>query len=97
MDKRVDYAALQNRVQLHNELAEKYRIQVERLREHTEADVDVWEVLLQQMFIQCMSDFMPDGEVPDPVLRAALDFGFQCMGVGAVMAMDGLAQETIVI
>jgi hypothetical protein len=29
--------------------------------------------------------------------EAIIDFGFQCMGVGAVVAMNGLAQEDIVI
>ena len=51
----------------------------------------------RQMFLQSVQSFDADGDTSDMVLRAALDFGFQCMGVGAVMAMDGLAQETIII
>ncbi len=97
MDKHLDYAALQERVRQHNDLASKYRFQIDTLRQYAEVDADVWEVLLQQMFLQSVQSFDADGDTSDMVLRAALDFGFQCMGVGAVMAMDGLAQETIII
>ena len=37
------------------------------------------------------------GEFDNETLEAIIDFGFQCMGVGAVVAMNGLAQEDIVI
>ena len=36
-------------------------------------------------------------EFDNRTLEAVIDFGFQCMGVGAVVAMDGLDQEDIVI
>lgn len=97
MERRVEMTELQARVRQHNELAAKYNIQIDNLRQEAERDADIWEILLQQMFLQCINGGSDESALPEPVLRAALDFGFQCMGVGAVMAIDGLAQETIVI
>ncbi|MEE9277344.1 MAG: hypothetical protein V3V06_02935 [Dehalococcoidia bacterium] len=97
MEKRVEFAELREHVRQHNELAAKYRLQIEGLRQQAAEQMDIWEVLLQQMFLQCSGDASSDGAVPEEVLQAAMDFGFQCMGVGAVLALDGLAQETIVI
>lgn len=93
----VDPGALSQRVQAHNELAVKYRVQIDTLRNETAEAIDIWEVLLGQLFIQCLQEANSDGPLSDEVVRAALDFGFQCMGVGAVVTMDGLAQERIVI
>ena len=49
------------------------------------------------MFIQSALPSDPDSQLTDPMLRAALEFGLQCMGVGTVIALDGIAQERIVI
>ena len=96
MSEPLEFSEVQARVQRHNALAQKYRIQVDALREQAEADARIWEVLLQQMFLQNLEEEVPQAS-PEAVQRAALDFGFQCMGVGAVMAMNALAQEDIVI
>ena len=49
-------------------------------------------MLFSQMFIQSVLPSDLDSQLTDPMLRAALEFGLQCMGVGTV-----LAQERIVI
>ena len=48
-------------------------------------------MLLSQMFIQSALPSDPDSQLTDPMLRAALEFGLQCMGGGTVLALDGLA------
>ena len=97
MSDTIEFADLQNRIQRHNALSEKYRFQVEALRGTVEVDIDIWEVLLRSMLAQILTG-VADGTPEEETLQmVALDFGFQCMGVGAVMAMNALAQEDIVI
>lgn len=97
MSDTIEFADLQNRIQRHNALSEKYRFQVEALRGTVEVDIDIWEVLLRSMLAQILTG-VADGTPEEETLQTvALDFGFQCMGVGAVMAMNALAQEDIVI
>ena len=93
----LDLRAVQERVDRHNELATKYRFQIEALRHEAAAESEIWEILLSQMFLNAVLGADPQCRLPDPLLHAALDFGLQCMGVGAIMALDGLAQERIVI
>ena len=96
-DRSVDIEQIQARLAVHNNAAAKYRHQVEILRDDAQVEAEIWEVVLSQLFVQAIDESTSNGTIPDEVLEAVLAFGFQCMGVGAVMAMDGLAQETIVI
>ena len=93
----VSMRAVQDRAEHHNELAAKYAHQTETLRQEAASEAEVWELLLSQMFIQSALSSDPESQLTDPLLRAALEFGLQCMGVGTVLALDGLAQERIVI
>ena len=88
---------LQARIRRHNTLTDKYRVQVEALRGHVEIDADVWDVLLRTMLAQTIDGVAAGAPEEETLQTVALDFGFQCMGVGAVLAMDALAQEDIVI
>lgn len=93
----IEFSDLQERIQRHNALTEKYRGQIEALRGTVEIDAAVWEVLLRSMLAQTING-VEEGAPEDETLQTvALDFGFQCMGVGAVLAMNALAQEDIVI
>ena len=96
-EREADIRAVQERVDRHNELAAKYHFQIEALRHEASAESEIWDILLSQMFMNAALGADPQYRLPDPLLHAALDFGLQCMGVGAIMAMDGLAQERIVI
>ena len=91
MSEPVEFSEVQARVQ-----PQKYRIQVDALRQQAEEDARIWEVPLQQRFLQNLEEEVPQASLA-AVQRAALDFGFQCMGVGAAMAMNALAQEDVVI
>ncbi len=81
MSEPLEFSEVQARVQRHNALAQKYRIQVDALREQAEEDARIWEVPLPQRFLQNLEEEVPQAS-PEAVQRAALDFSFQCMGVG---------------
>lgn len=88
---------LRQRIRQHNDLTEKYNGQIETLRHHVEVDAAVWDVVLRSMLAQTIEG-VPESTPEDETLHTvALDFGLQCMGVGAVLAMNALAQEEIVI
>ena len=97
MEPQRDSAALQERIETHNGLAEKYAIQVSHLRAGIAAEGEAWEALLTHLFGHCLVEMDGAEEFDNRTLEAVIDFGFQCMGVGAVVAMDGLDQEDIVI
>jgi hypothetical protein len=97
MQPQQDFAALQQRIETHNDLAEKYAIQVSHLRAGIALEADAWEALLTHLFGHCLVELDGADEFDNETLEAIIDFGFQCMGVGAVVAMNGLAQEDIVI
>jgi len=97
MSDTIDFAALQERIQRHNALSEKYRFQVEALRGTVEVDARLWEVLLRAMLAQIIDGVDAGAAEEETLQTVALDFGFQCMGVGAVMTMNALAEEDIVI
>ncbi len=96
-EREITLRAVQQRVDRHNELADKYATQIEKLRLEAATEAEIWEVLLSQMFLESALAADPRSAIPDPLLQAALEFGLQCMGVGTVLAMDGLAQERITI
>ena len=96
-EREITLRAVQQRVDRHNELADKYATQIEKLRLEAATEAEIWEVLLSQMFLQSALAADPRSAIQDPLLQAALEFGLQCMGVGTVLAMDGLAQERITI
>ena len=93
----IEFSDLQDRIQRHNALTEKYRGQIEALRGTVEIDAVVLEVLLRSMLAQTIDGVEESAPEVETLQTVALDFGFQCMGVGAVLAMDALAQEDIVI
>ena len=85
MSEPLEFSEVQARVQRHNALAQKYRIQVDALREQAEEDARIWEVPLHQRFFQNLEEEVPQAS-PAAVQRAALDFGFQCMGASSAWA-----------
>ena len=97
MSEGIEFSDLQERIERHNALSEKYRFQVETLRGTVEMDAGIWEVLLRSMLAQIIESVQEGVPEEETLQTVALDFGFQCMGVGAVMAMNALAQEDIVI
>ena len=79
-----DFAALQQRIETHNGLAEKYAIQVSHLRASIALETDAWEALLTHLFGHCLVELDGAQEFDNETLEA-------------IVAMDGLAQEDIVI
>ena len=97
MAREVPLSDVQDLVSRHNTLAEKYSQQIDILRWEAESAADVWQILLSQLFLRSAMEHDQNVQLPDETMRAAMDFGFQCIGVGAVIALDALAQERIVI
>jgi len=93
----IEFSDLQDRIQQHNALTEKYRGQIEALRSSVEVDAAIWEVLLRSMLAPTIGGVEADTPEDETLQTVALDFGFECMGVGAVLAINALAQEDIVI
>jgi hypothetical protein len=97
MQPKQEFSALQQRIEVHNELAAKYAHQVAQLRHGISGQAEGWEALLSHLMGHCLVEGESEAEFDEETLTALIDFGFQCMGIGAVVAMDGLAQERIVI
>ena len=97
MSDAIEFSALHARIERHNALTEKYRGQMEALRGTVEVDARIWELLLRSMLVQTIEGVAEGAPEEETLRTVALDFGFQCMGVGAVLTMDALAQEDIVI
>ncbi len=98
MQTKHDLGALERRIEAHNELAGKYAVQVGQLRRGIAGDAEGWQSLLDHLLGHCLVEANAcETEFDDETLAAVIDFGFQCLGIGSVVAMDGLAQERIVI
>ncbi|HJN91838.1 MAG TPA: hypothetical protein QGF05_03795, partial [Dehalococcoidia bacterium] len=83
MQPKQDFSALQQRILVHNELAAKYAHQVAQLRNGISDEAEGWEALLSHLMGHCLVEGESDAEFDDETITAMIDFGFQCMGIGA--------------
>lgn len=92
-----DIAALEARIAAQNAISDKYAVQVEQLRQQVGAEVEGWEALLCHLLGCALVESGADPDLDEATLGAVIEFGFQALGNGALLAMDGLAQERIAI
>ncbi len=70
MEPQQDFAALRDRIETHNDLAEKYAIQVSHLRAGIALEADAWEALLTHLFGHCLVEMDGAEEFDNETLRS---------------------------
>ena len=90
---------IEEHINEHNVLAAKYRYQVDVMRSAILEENELWEAFLHHLFAGALqtNDANSPIEIDEKLILSIIDFGYRCLGVGAIYAMDGLAQERIVI